>query len=179
MPPCPPPPQKYYAAIPTFVFDKSEHCGRCIKVQGLERDSPDGWTVMKIVDSCASCKGRHDVDMSIDALEDATGYDWDRKVRRGWRGWRWRGWRQRWRRRRLSASARHAAAARPPWQAATPGHPPPSPPASLPPAPQDIGWKWASCGGDRRRSGRRMAEQEAEDDGELFHTEILVMPARN
>ena len=45
--PAPHPPQRYYAAIPLSVFDKEEHCGKCIKVKGLEDDAPDGWTVVR------------------------------------------------------------------------------------------------------------------------------------
>jgi hypothetical protein len=32
-----------------------------------------------VVDECASCAGNGDVDLSTDALKEATGFSWDRK----------------------------------------------------------------------------------------------------
>ena len=119
--------------------------------------------------------------MSIPALEKSTGYEWDRKVRRG-RGLAGAGRRQAagWTGSVVAAPAtalplqllRRAAAPAPP---ALPLTACPCPPRPLP---QDIGWMWTSCGDDRRRAGRRMSEHEAEESGELFHTEILIRPAR-
>lgn len=71
--------ERYYAALPSHVFDRQEHCGKCIKVRGTEDDAPGEWVTLKIVDECASCEGDDDVDMSVRALKKVTGYGWDRK----------------------------------------------------------------------------------------------------
>ena len=51
-----------------------------MRIRGAEKDAPDGWVIVKIVDECASCKGDWDIDLSIPALDKATGYEWDRKT---------------------------------------------------------------------------------------------------
>ncbi len=71
--------EKYYGAFPSHSFDDSM-CGKCIKVRGVEHDAPGEWVTIMIVDECASCEGKHDVDMSTRALEESTGYSWDRKT---------------------------------------------------------------------------------------------------
>lgn len=71
--------ERYYAALPSHVFDRKNHCGRCIRIKGVEDDAPGKWVKAMIVDECASCHGDGDVDMSIRALKECTGYGWDRK----------------------------------------------------------------------------------------------------
>lgn len=71
--------ERFYCALPSHVFDRKKHCGRCIKVRGTEGDAPGDWVKMMIVDECASCRGDGDVDMSKRALLGTTGYSWDRK----------------------------------------------------------------------------------------------------
>lgn len=71
--PCPPP--------CSHVFNRSKDCGKCIKLRGT--NGKGKWTIVKVVDECASCKGKHDVDLSIPALKSSTGYRWDRKVSGG------------------------------------------------------------------------------------------------
>lgn len=71
--------ERYYCALPSHVFDRKHHCGRCIKVRGTEGDSPGKWVKLMIVDECASCEGDGDVDMSVRGLKESTGYGWDRK----------------------------------------------------------------------------------------------------
>lgn len=67
----------YYAALPIGCgaqsVDSRARCGDCIKVCGSK-----GCTVVKVIDQCASCSCG-DVDLSTDALQATTGYDWDRK----------------------------------------------------------------------------------------------------
>lgn len=71
--------ETYYAALPSQVFDRDEHCGRCIRLRGTNADAPGKWVTVKVVDECASCAGDNDVDLSSRALKEATGYGWDRK----------------------------------------------------------------------------------------------------
>lgn len=71
--------EKYYGALPSHVFDRKQHCGKCIRVRGTEEDAPGRWVTLMIVDECASCEGDGDVDMSKRALKRSTGYEWDRK----------------------------------------------------------------------------------------------------
>ncbi|KAL4856403.1 hypothetical protein ACK3TF_003202 [Chlorella vulgaris] len=67
----------YYAALPIGCgaqsVDSRARCGDCIKVCGSK-----GCTVVKVIDQCASCSCG-DVDLSTDALQATTGYEWDRQ----------------------------------------------------------------------------------------------------
>lgn len=71
--------ERFYAALPSQVFDRDRDCGKCIRVRGTEHDSPRKWVKLVVVDECASCPGDGDVDMSTSGLKKATGYSWDRK----------------------------------------------------------------------------------------------------
>lgn len=54
-------------------FDRDSQCGQCVEVCGGA-----GCVKVKVVDSCASCS-HGDIDLSTDALDACTGYNWDRK----------------------------------------------------------------------------------------------------
>lgn len=43
-------PPQYYGALPSHIFDREKHCGKCVRIKGAEKDAPDGWTIVKIVD---------------------------------------------------------------------------------------------------------------------------------
>lgn len=66
----------YYGAMNTAQYPGS--CGRCVVVRGIEAGSTGKEVLVRIVDECASCS-YGDVDLSMRALWDSTGFSWDRK----------------------------------------------------------------------------------------------------
>ena len=81
--------QIYYAALNGADWrkagvkgGKSKACGRCLEVVGLQRKRGKAKkkVIVKVVDECPSwaCK-KGNVDFSTKALQEITGYSWDRK----------------------------------------------------------------------------------------------------
>lgn len=82
----------YYAAINEADWNKyggrSGVCGRCLKVRGVKGETTKGHkikdVIVKVVDLCPewACpkKEGHNIDFSTTALEDITGYHWDKKL---------------------------------------------------------------------------------------------------
>lgn len=80
--------QKYFVAVNQKDWNsaggKSGICGKCVKVKGISGQTRRGHRIRtvyaKVVDMCPSkyCKKGH-VDFSTNALQDVTGFSWDKK----------------------------------------------------------------------------------------------------
>ncbi|EFN60179.1 hypothetical protein CHLNCDRAFT_133688 [Chlorella variabilis] len=64
--------ERFYAYLPSSLFDIGQHCGRCVRVKGLDVGSSQSSFTLLVVDQCITCDDGS-LDVSAEALEALSG----------------------------------------------------------------------------------------------------------